>query len=190
MEVATREDVAALREDHGVVGGGVHLDRDRTVHVVQRVAHRPVDLGHATQAVGVLHLAAVPVGGAQGTALEQLPERPGGDGLAGMGAGSLDALVKGRVRALEGVEGQGPHHVGGSCETLRLDESEPRQRRHELRTVDERQALFRLEGHGDEARGLQRLVARQPPPLEDALALSHQRKRQVGEGGKVSACAD
>ena len=41
-------------EDQRVVGGGVHLDRQHPLALVERVAHRAVHLGHAAQRVGVL----------------------------------------------------------------------------------------------------------------------------------------
>ena len=71
VEVPARQDLARLREDHGVVGGGVHLDLVDAGHVAERVPRGAVHLRHAAQAVGVLDAAAVAVRLAHGAAREQ-----------------------------------------------------------------------------------------------------------------------
>ena len=60
----------------------------------------------------------------------------------------------------------------------------------ELRAVDERQALLRLEHDGLEPGAASACAGRHAPALEDALALADERERQVGERGEIAARAD
>ena len=71
-----------------------------------------MDLRHAAQAVGVLHLVAVAVRLADLAVREQAPQVPGGGRLAGVRPGGLDARVERDVGALERLEGQGADDVG------------------------------------------------------------------------------
>ena len=50
------EITSPVREDERVVGGGIHLDVQHALQLVERVPHRAMDLGHAAQRVGVLDL--------------------------------------------------------------------------------------------------------------------------------------
>ena len=58
VEVPVRDDQPLVDEHERVVRGGVQLDRDRRLDVVEQVAARPVHLRRAAQRVGVLHLVA------------------------------------------------------------------------------------------------------------------------------------
>ena len=77
--------VAALGEDERIVGGGVHLDVEDAVQVVQGVAGGAVDLRHAADRVGVLDAVAVGVVRALQLAVAQQPAQLGGGAhLAGV----------------------------------------------------------------------------------------------------------
>jgi len=54
VEVAAAQDFSGVREHQGVVGSAVDFDFERSEHVLERVPHRAMYLGHAAQAVGVL----------------------------------------------------------------------------------------------------------------------------------------
>ena len=110
-------------------------------------------------------------------------------GLAGVGAGRVDARVERHVRAEERVEREGAQDVGRADGAERVGHREPADGGHELRAVDEGEALLRLEGHRLEAGGAQGLAAVQDPPVDPALALAHERQREVGERGEVAARA-
>ncbi len=163
--------VPRLREDHRVVGRGVHLDLDDASRVRGGVARRAVHLRDAAERVGVLHDAAVAVALAQGRVREERPEVPRRCDLAGMRAGRVDARVERGVRALQNVQRQGRDEVRRLEEAQGAVERERADRRRELRPVDEREPLLRLENGRREARRPQRLGGRaalpapSPPPL-------------------------
>ena len=172
VEVPAGEHLARVREDHRVVRGRVHLHPHGRAHVGEGVPRRAVDLGHAAQAVGVLHLAAVAVRLADGAPREELAQVARGGGLPGVGAGGVDARVEGDVRAPEGVEAHGRQHVRGAGQPLGLGEGEAGHRGHELRAVDEGEALLGLERDGGEAGGPERFRARERRAFVDGAAPS------------------
>ena len=60
MEVAGRYDHVLVREDVGIVGGGIDLVLDDGFHVKDIILHGPVDLRNAAETVRVLHMLLVP----------------------------------------------------------------------------------------------------------------------------------
>src|SRR5581483_6990816 len=80
--------------------------------------------------------------------------------------------------------------VGRLRKAARADEAEGAERGHELRSVDERQALLRQQRRRREARTLERVPSRQPLAVEPRLTLADQREGEMGERGKVAARAD
>jgi len=102
----------------------------------------------------------------------------------------VDARVEGGVGALQGVEGEGAHHVGGLCDARGFGEREPAQRADELRAVDEREALLGPEHQRLEPGGGERKGGGLAAPGHDALALADEREREVGERRQVAAGPD
>src|SRR5205814_1850366 len=79
--------------------------------------------------------------------------------LAPEWAKHVDFRDEARPRALQRLERERAGNVRGLGETARADETEGAVRGHELRPVDQRQSLFRLELHGCEADGSERIGA-------------------------------
>jgi len=88
------------REDHRVVGRGVHFDREDGGRVRGRVADGAVDLRSAAEGVGVLHLVAAPVALADPGAQEKRSQVRRRGRLSRMRARRVDPRVKGGVRPL------------------------------------------------------------------------------------------
>src|SRR5581483_7349542 len=61
---------------------------------------------------------------------------------------------------------------------------------HELRPVDEREPLLRLERHGLEAGPHERLAAGQPLACEPRLSLADERQREMRERREVAGGSD
>ncbi len=74
--------ISSLEEDERVVGGGVQLDCDAALDVVEQVPARAVHLWRAAQRVGVLDLVAPAVGLDDRRAREQGAKRSGASALA------------------------------------------------------------------------------------------------------------
>src|SRR5438094_6216531 len=95
-----------------------------------------------------------------------------------------------RARALQRLERHGARDVRGPREPVRPDEAERPHCGHELRPVDERQPLLRLE-HGRLEPDLdERVAAGEALPVDPGLALADERQRQVCERREVAARAD
>ena len=123
-------------------------------------------------------------------AREQEAHVRGGRDLAGVRARSVDRRMEARERALQGLERHRTGDVADPGETAGTDEPECRHRRHELRPVDQREALFRLKPHRGQPGPRQGLGARQPLLPDPRLPLADERQRQVGERGEVTARSD
>ena len=98
--------------------------------------------------------------------------------------------MEARARALQRLERERAGEVGDAREPPRPHERERGHRGHELRAVDQREALLRREPHRLEPGRGERLGAAQQRALEPRLALADERQRQVGERREVAARAD
>ena len=111
VEVAAGDHLAR-REDERVVGGGVHLDRQHALQLVERVAHRAVHLRHAAQRVGVLDLvAALGVRGADLRIGQQRAQVGRHRDLARMRPCLDQRRVEGGGRAEHGLQAHGADDV-------------------------------------------------------------------------------
>ncbi len=102
----------------------------------------------------------------------------------------MDRRVEAGRRSLQGLERHRAGDVRGTRKTCRPHEQERCHRAHELRAVDERETLLRLEHHGLETGGAQRLRARQHPTADGRLAFPDERQRKVRQRREVSARTD
>ena len=161
VEVAAAEDVAA-GEDERVVRDAVDLGLDDGAGVGEHVAAGPVHLGHATQAVRVLHLAAEAMRLQDLAVAEQGADVLGHAGLPRMRAEGLDPRVEGLEAALQGFEAHGRQHVGGKGEMEGALEHEGSVGAHQLGAVDEREAVFGMKRLGRQAVLGQHLGGRAP----------------------------
>ena len=100
------------------------------------------------------------MGGADLAAREQRAQRRGGLALAAMAAQRVDARVERRVRAARGVERQRAGRQRRAKQGLRLEQADERVRGRELRAVEERQPLLRLQRERLESDGGERFGRR------------------------------
>ena len=177
-------------EDERVVRDREQLALQRAAHVGQRVRHGAQHLRRAAQRVGVLHAAAVGVAGHDRAALEQLAQAGRDARLSRLRPHGVQARVEGRRRALEGLERQRRGDGRGREHALGVAERERARAGHEVRAVDQRQALLGLERDRLEPGLAQRLGAGQPAAADLGLALADQHERRMGERRQVARGAD
>ena len=164
VEVAVRDELAALGEDERIVGGGVQLDRDGLLGVRQQIPARAVNLRRAAQRVRVLHLVAPAVRLDDRRALDQPNDVRGRLRLSRKRSERLDLRPEADARALERLDREGAGDVRNLREPAGPHERERADRAHELRAVDEREPFLGLQADGLEARVSERLRARDRSP--------------------------
>ena len=182
---------AALGKDERVVRGGVQLDVENPAQVVERVADGAVDLGHAAQRVRVLHLVARAVVGGHEARIAQEMTKLGGDrDLARMRSGELvrrgerDVGSEQRLDRLRRGDRRGPGQA------IRVGEQERPERAHQLRPVEERQALLRLEREWLDPGLTERNQRRLHLAAHLHLAAPDERQREVRERREVAGRPD
>ena len=84
----------------------------------------------------------------------------------------VDLREERRARALQRLDRLSACEIGGGCEAAGANEPERCERGHELRAVDERETLLRLEPHRLEAGALQRVATREPLAREPGITLA------------------
>jgi hypothetical protein len=192
VEVAAADHLAA-REHERVVGGRVDLDAQHPFQLGQGIARGAVNLRHASQAVGVLD-AVLRIGPMRRPDLavgQQRTKVAGRCHLAGMRPRRDQLLGEGGARAEHGLQAHGPHHVGGERESQRVVVGERPDARHELRAVQQRQALFGSESDGLQPGPSQRLrPGTRPGAVDRRLSLADEDEGEVGERGQVARRAE
>ena len=159
MKVAARDHVAGVGEDHGVVGGRVHLDGDHVPTQASASRAAPCTCGAHRIGVGVLHATAIGVRRVDRAAVEQPPQIVGRAACPGNGRARVDARIERAARPHQRVDRQRGGDVGGAGEALGAGQ---RQREHgggRLRAVDEREAFLGPERDRRQARRRQRVGA-------------------------------
>ena len=141
--------VTAFGFDHQRAGG--------LSHEIQARAHH---LRLAAQRVGVLHALAGAMRFADLAAGEQLAIGRGDPRLSVVAAKVVDARIEGDIAALQRIEREGAAHHRGPEQRLELEQRRERQRRGDLRAVQQRQALLRAQLDRRDAR----LRQSTPPP--------------------------
>ena len=104
----------------------------------ERVAYRAVHLRHAAQRIRILHLLAFQVGLANDAAFQHAAQVLSDQQLSCMRTGIVNALVEGDVRALERVERESSHNVGGIGEDFGLEYRQQPHGQHCLGAIDQR----------------------------------------------------
>ena len=120
---------------------------------------------------------------------EQLEEVRGRRLLAAKRAKCMDLGQEARTCAVERLDGHRAGEVRRDLEPPRANEAERADGRHELRAVDERQPLLRVQHDRLEPDGRQRLAAGQQPSFDPGVSFADERQREVGERCEVAARA-
>ena len=102
----------------------------------------------------------------------------------------MDAVVEGRRRAHEGLERERGRHDRHLEHPSRLGDRETAAGRHQVRAVDQREALLLGQLDGLEAGAAQRVAAGHALALEEGLALADQHEREVCERREIARAAD
>ena len=110
--------------------------------------------------------------------------------LARERAERVDLRQEARARALQRLERERARDVGDLGEPPRPHEPERAERGHELRAVDEREPLLRLEPIGSSPTRASASRAGQELAVDPRLALADERQREVRERREVAARAD
>ena len=98
--------------------------------------------------------------------------------------------MEARARALQRLERERAREVGGAREPPRPDERERCHRGHELRPVDQREALLRDEAQRLEADRGERVRATEQLSVHPRLALADERQREVRQRSEIAARPD
>ena len=191
VKVAARQRLVVLGEDERIVGDGVRFVGERRRGLTQEVERGAHHLGLAAQAIGVLNpRIAEAVGGADLAAGDERPQGLGSLALAAMPAQGMDARVERRIRAARGVERQSAGRERRAKQGLGLEQADERVRRRELRAVEQREPLLRLERERLEPNRGQRFGRRHDAIVEESLADADHGGGHMGERREVARSAD
>ena len=159
--------------------------------MVEGVPNRAVDLWDATERVGILDLVGrgVVVGHQPRVAQEVAHLRGDGD-LAGVRAGELVGGRVGDVRPEQRLDRLRRRDRGRAREPVRVGQQERADPAHQLRPVEEGEALLRLEDERVEPLFAQREQGRHDVAAQLHLAAPDQGQREVGERREVARRAD
>ena len=102
----------------------------------------------------------------------------------------MDLREEARPRALQRLDCQGARNVGGLRQTPGARQTERTEGGHELRPVDEREPLLRLEGDRLEPYLGERRGAAHSLAVDPGLALPDEREGQMRERRQVTARSD
>ena len=190
VEVAVRDEHLVVDEHERVVGGGVQLDGDGVLRVLEEVAAGAVHLRRAAERVRVLHLVAPAMRLDDRRALEQAEDVRGGGLLPSQRPELVDLRQERRARPLQRLDRDRAGDVRGPRQPSRPHEPEREHRGHELGAVDEREPLLRLQLHGLETDPRERVRARQPLAVDPRLPFADERQREMRERREVARGAD
>jgi hypothetical protein len=182
LEVGARQREPGLGQEDRVVAHAVQLDLDLPARPLHRVDRRPDDLGRGAHGVRVLNLG-LHLPGGEVAALDAAHDRP----RSLDGSREPPELVETRVVGLEvGDQRLERHGAGDLCllepprDVVELDGAH---RREEVRAVDGRQAVARLQPRNWDPGAVHRLPSRQPLTAVERLALAHEQERGLCHGG-------
>ena len=156
----------------------------------QHAADGAVDLGHAAQAVGVLHAGVVfSVGFADLGAVEQAEQMLGCGHLAGVRARLVNAGIEGGGRAHQRFEGHGSGYIGEMRDAQRAGDGESADGGHGLGAVEQGQALLGGKGERLQAGAAEGFSAGQAGTLMEGFTLADDDQGEMSERSQIAACA-
>ena len=160
-----RSVITAIRRQFSFDAGFEHAIELDPRHVTPALAEALVELGITRASLGVQDV----------------------NPLVQAAIGRLQPLVEGTARPLERLEAHGAGDVGHRAQALRVEEGERAGPGHELRPVDQRQPLLRLQANRREPGSVQRRRARETTAVDERLALTDERKREMGQRSQVAS---
>ena len=184
VEIAGRDDHVLVREDVRVVGGRVDFVLDHGLDIQDVVFDCAVDLRDAAEAVRVLDVLLRPAD--EFAALEHLHETLAREDLAHMRAELVGQREERLDTAVVGVKRHGPDEVRPFRKAHGLEDGPDSVRAHELRAVEQRQALLGLEGDRLPALFGPHFSGRTNAALVQHLAQPDQRQAHVRERREIA----
>jgi hypothetical protein len=164
VKVSARQHVALFDEQQRIVGDGIGLEAEGDAAIANQVQARAHHLRLAAERIGILHARAIQVRGANGAAGDQVTVLARHGDLPGLAANFVNAIIEGRVAALQGIHRHGAGDDRGGEHIFGAEESRQGQRRGYLGAVDQRQTFLgaQLEGASPAASGPRPRAARLP----------------------------
>jgi hypothetical protein len=107
-------------------------------------------------------------------------------GLARLIAGALDARIERHIAAQSSIGAHGTRDQGGIEQATRLEQAGDRERRRDLRAVEQRQALLGGQRQWGEADGRQGLGCGHLAPAQSDPPDADQGARDMGQGSEVA----
>ena len=126
--------------------------------------------------------------GTDGTAGEQRAIETRHFDLAGLSAGLMDAVIERHVAALERIDRHGAREHRRRPEIFGAEQSRERQRRGNLRAIDERQAFLRAQPDGRKPRPSKPFGGRQLLTLNAHITHTQQHGAQMCQRGEIARC--
>ena len=188
VEVAARNGLVVIGENERIVGDSVNLAREHVPAVAQRVAAGAVDLRHAADGIGVLHLVRIGVV-RQIAALEQRQQVGGSVHLPLVAAQGVHLGVKGLFNAERRLGRQRADNVGCLAQVHGVINDHAADCRHDLRAVDEGQPFLGRQLNDGNAGLFHGLGARHDLTLVLGVAFAQHDEHHVRQRSQVAAGA-
>ncbi len=188
VEVARRHHLPGVGKDDRIVHHRSQLASEHLPRKGQRVAGRPVHLGGAAQAVGILDGVdeVVPVAGADLGTLDEAGDVGRRDDLPGVRPQAVDLGAERAGGTHQRFHRQRAGKVGGTSDAKRPLVAEGPERQHSLGAVEQAEALLGPQVDGSQPVPLQYLAGVGHPSFILEKALSDEGQRQMGEGGEIA----
>ena len=159
--------------------------------MLQNIAHRAVNLGHTTEAIGILDARIMLAMGLSDFGVSQNPKQVRRRrNLSGMRTHLMNALIKGSGRAHEGFQRHCSGKIGQVHYTPCAGHCECPNCRHRLGPIQQGETLFGRQLHWHKTGPTQRFPSRDAFALVESFSLADHDKRKMGERGEIAAGAD
>ena len=183
VEVTGRDNHVLVRENIGIVRGGVNLILNHGLNVHNVVFYRAVHLRNAAETVRVLHMFLGPAD--EFTSFQDVHEFLAGENLPFVRAQVVGEGKEWFDAAVVGVQRHGANQVGPATEAHAFEDAPDGVGAHELRAVQQRQALFALQADGFPAQFFPDIGGRTDFPFIQYFSQADERQAQVGQGSQV-----
>ena len=189
MKIAARQDIAPIDEQQGVVRDGVRLEPQRDAAISNEIEAGTHHLRLAAKRIRILDPAAIEVRCANGAAGDQFAVFAGDGNLSGLAPYLVNAVVEGRIAALQRVHRHGARDDRGAEHVLGAEQSRQCQRGGYLCAVDERESFLGVQSDSLQSRQAQPFGRRQHLASHADAAHAQQRGAQVRQRGEIAGGA-